>query len=59
MRVRSRCGLDAAADLRDRVPGCRVLILTTFGHPGCPRRAMEAGATGFLVEDGCVEELAL
>ncbi|MEU7109720.1 DNA-binding response regulator [Streptomyces stramineus] len=53
-----RSGLDAAADLRDRLPGCRVLILTTFGRPGYLRRAMEAGASGFLVKDGPVEELA-
>ncbi|MFB7271245.1 response regulator [Streptomyces sp. NPDC056244] len=51
-------GLDAAALLRDEVPGCRVLILTTFGRPGYLRRAMEAGAAGFLVKDGPVEELA-
>ncbi|MFF3438466.1 response regulator transcription factor [Streptosporangium sp. NPDC002721] len=51
-------GLDAAAELRDRLPGCRVLILTTFGRPGYLRRAMEAGAAGFLVKDGPVEELA-
>ncbi|WDV51331.1 response regulator transcription factor [Streptomyces coeruleorubidus] len=53
-----KSGLDAAAELRDRVPGCRVLILTTFGRPGYLRRAMEAGAAGFLVKDGPVEELA-
>ena len=46
------------ATLRDRLPGCRVLILTTFGRPGYLRRAMEAGAAGFLVKDGPVEELA-
>jgi two-component system response regulator DesR len=51
-------GLDAAAELRDRLPGCRVLMLTTFGRPGYLRRAMEAGAAGFLVKDGPVEELA-
>src|SRR5689334_3470287 len=51
-------GLDAAADLRDQVPDCRVLILTTFGRPGYLRRAMEAGAAGFLVKDGPVEDLA-
>nr|WP_203602416.1 response regulator transcription factor [Streptomyces coelicoflavus] len=51
-------GLDAAAELRERVPGCRVLILTTFGRPGYLRRAMDAGAAGFLVKDGPVEELA-
>ncbi|MEU9004979.1 response regulator [Streptomyces sp. NPDC059982] len=53
-----RSGLDAAADLRARLPACRVLILTTFGRPGYLRRAMEAGAAGFLVKDGPVEELA-
>ena len=41
-----------------RLPDCRVLILTTFGRPGYLRRAMEAGAAGFLVKDGPVEELA-
>lgn len=51
-------GLDAAAELRDQAPYCRVLILTTFGRPGYLRRAMEAGAAGFLVKDGPVEELA-
>ncbi|MZD05275.1 response regulator [Streptomyces sp. SID5785] len=53
-----RSGLDAAADLREQVPDCRVLILTTFGRPGYLRRAMEAGAAGFLVKDGPVEDLA-
>lgn len=53
-----RSGLDAAADLRAECPECRVLILTTFGRPGYLRRAMEAGAAGFLVKDGPVEELA-
>ncbi|MFF7336742.1 response regulator [Streptomyces sp. NPDC008163] len=53
-----RSGLDAAADLREEVPDCRVLILTTFGRPGYLRRAMEAGAAGFLVKDGPVEDLA-
>jgi two-component system, NarL family, response regulator DesR len=51
-------GLDAAAELREQAPDCRVLILTTFGRPGYLRRAMEAGASGFLVKDGPVEELA-
>ncbi|GAA3396194.1 hypothetical protein GCM10017752_49100 [Streptomyces roseoviridis] len=53
-----RSGLDAAADLREEVPDCRVLVLTTFGGPGRLRRAMEAGAAGLLVKDGPVEELA-
>jgi two-component system response regulator DesR len=51
-------GLDAAAALRRELPGCKVLIVTAFGRAGYVRRAMEAGASGFLVKDGPVEELA-
>ncbi|MEV4508798.1 response regulator transcription factor [Dactylosporangium sp. NPDC049525] len=51
-------GITATAELRRRLPGCKVLILTTFGRPGYLRRAMEAGASGFLVKDGPVEQLA-
>ncbi|WP_432976175.1 response regulator transcription factor [Dactylosporangium sp. CA-233914] len=51
-------GIAATAELRRRLPGCRVLILTTFGRPGYLRRAMQAGASGFLVKDGPVESLA-
>jgi two-component system response regulator DesR len=51
-------GLSAAAGLHAELPGCRVLILTTFGRPGYLRRAMDAGASGFLVKDGPVEQLA-
>lgn len=53
-----RSGFDAAGDLRDEVPDCRVLVLATSGRPGYPRRAREAGAAGLLVKDGRVEELA-
>lgn len=51
-------GLTVAAHLRDQLPQCRVLMLTTFGRPGYLRRAMESGATGFLLKDGPPEELA-
>ena len=51
-------GLEAAAALRAALPSCKVLIVTTFGRPGYLRRAMEAGASGFLVKDGPVEQLA-
>ncbi|HEV2634241.1 MAG TPA: response regulator transcription factor [Actinocrinis sp.] len=53
-----RSGLDAAAELRVRLPSCKVVILTTFGRPGYLRRAMEAGAVAFLVKDSPVQELA-
>jgi two-component system response regulator DesR len=53
-----RTGLDVAGDLRSELPACKVLILTTFARPGYLRRAMEAGASGFMIKDGPVEELA-
>ena len=51
-------GLAAAAALAQEHPGVRVLILTTFGRPGYLRRAMEAGALGFVVKDAPAEQLA-
>lgn len=51
-------GITAAAALRDEVPECRVLIVTTFGRPGYLSRAMEAGAAGFVVKDTPAEQLA-
>lgn len=52
-------GLVAAAQLREKVPSCRVLMLTTFGRPGYLRRAMEGGAVGFLTKDAPAAQLAL
>ena len=52
-------GLDAAAQLRERLPSCRVLILTTFGRPGYLRRAMQSGAVGFLVKEAPAAQLAV
>lgn len=51
-------GLQAAAVLRERLPSCRVIILTTFGRSGYLRRAMENGAAGFLLKDAPATELA-
>ncbi len=51
-------GLDAAAALHERLPSCRVIMLTTFGRPGFLRRAMEGGAVGFLVKDAPATQLA-
>lgn len=51
-------GITAAAEIRGATPECRVVILTTFGQPGYLRRAMQAGASAFLVKDGPARELA-
>ena len=51
-------GLTAAAALSKASPGTRIVILTTFGRPGYLRRAMEAGASGFVVKDSPADRLA-
>lgn len=51
-------GIEAAAALRRAVPAVRVLMVTTFGRPGYLRRAMEAGAAGFVVKDTPAAQLA-
>jgi two-component system, NarL family, response regulator DesR len=51
-------GISAAAELRKGLPSCRSVILTTFGRPGFLRRAMDAGAAGFLLKDSPPGELA-
>ncbi|MBM7084408.1 response regulator transcription factor [Micromonospora sp. MMS20-R2-29] len=51
-------GIAATAALRAALPGCRVLVVTTFGRPGYLRRAMEAGAGGFVVKDTPARQLA-
>jgi two-component system response regulator DesR len=52
-------GLVAAAALREHLPSCRVLMLTTFGRSGYLRRAMTSGAVGFLLKDAPATELAV
>jgi len=51
-------GISAAAALRSELPSCKVIVVTTFGRPGYLRRAMEAGASGFVVKDIPAEQLA-
>jgi len=51
-------GIAATVALRAALPTCRVLVVTTFGRPGYLRRAMEAGASGFVVKDTPARELA-
>jgi two-component system response regulator DesR len=51
-------GIAATAELRAALPSCRVLVVTTFGRPGYLRRAMAAGASGFVVKDTPARQLA-
>ncbi|PYE18591.1 LuxR family two component transcriptional regulator [Williamsia limnetica] len=51
-------GIEVAALVHAELPTVRTLIVTTFGRPGYLRRAVEAGASGFVVKDTPAAELA-
>jgi len=51
-------GLEVAAELKRRGTSVRVIILTTFARAGYLRRALDAGASGYLLKDMPAEQLA-
>ncbi|WP_330475603.1 response regulator transcription factor [Terrabacter sp. C0L_2] len=51
-------GIAAAGQVRAALPAVRTLVVTTFGRPGYLRRALEAGASGFVVKDTPARQLA-
>ncbi len=51
-------GLELATLLKDSGSQARVIILTTFARPGYLRRALDAGARGYLLKDRPASELA-
>lgn len=50
-------GIEWIPALLRGAPGARVIVATTFGRPGYLRRALEAGAVGFVVKDAPAERL--
>ena len=51
-------GLEVAAELKRQNFPVRVIILTTFARAGYLRRALDAGASGYLLKDMPAEQLA-
>jgi len=51
-------GLEVAAELRRRRIRTRVVIVTTFARAGYLRRALDSGASAYLLKDRPAEELA-
>jgi two-component system response regulator DesR len=51
-------GLDVAEEIRRRGLPTRVVILTTFARSGYLRRALDAGASGYLLKDAPAATLA-
>jgi two-component system response regulator DesR len=53
-----RSGLEVATELKRLGSPVRVVIVTTFARTGYLRRALEAGAAGYLLKDSPPEVLA-
>lgn len=51
-------GLSAAAQLHEKLPSCRTLILTNLGKAGMLRRALAAHVSGYMLKDAPPEQLA-
>ncbi|MFH5211705.1 response regulator [Antrihabitans sp. NCIMB 15449] len=51
-------GISVAAELHRSHPDIKILMVTTFGRPGYLRRAIDAGANGFVVKDTPARQLA-
>ena len=58
VRMPTMDGIDALSVLRQRVPACRVVMLTTLHDEEYVVRALRAGATGYLLKDLPARELA-
>ncbi|MFH8881444.1 DNA-binding response regulator [Streptomyces californicus] len=51
-------GIAVAAALAERLPGCRALMLTALDRPGHLRRALDAGAAGYLLKSATPAQTA-
>ena len=51
-------GLELAGELKRHGSPARIVILTTFARPGYLRRALDAGASGYLLKDAPSHRLA-
>jgi DNA-binding NarL/FixJ family response regulator len=51
-------GLDAARRLTSDLPSCKVIMLSMHCHEERVAECLRAGASGYLVKDGAVSEVA-
>jgi len=50
-------GVAATAELRERLPGAQVLVLTTYADEAAILSALRAGALGYLTKDASAEQI--
>ncbi len=55
---RPRFELSHAARLREQLPSCRTLILTSLGRPGVMHGVLTAAVSGFVLKDAPASQLA-
>ena len=58
IRMPAMDGLEATRRILEQLPGCRVLMLTTFDLDRYVYTALSVGASGFLLKDVTPEHLA-
>jgi DNA-binding NarL/FixJ family response regulator len=57
LRMPGTDGIAATADLRERLPATRVLVLTTYADEDAILPALRAGARGYLTKDASAEQI--
>jgi DNA-binding NarL/FixJ family response regulator len=57
LRMPGTDGIAATADLRQRLPAARVLVLTTYADEDAIVPALRAGARGYLTKDASAEQI--
>ncbi len=57
LRMPGTDGITATADLRQRLPAARVLVLTTYADQATILPALQAGALGYLTKDASAEQI--
>lgn len=58
INLRGLDGLSAASQLHEKLPSCRILILTHLSRAGMLRRALAAHVSGYMFKDAPPEQLA-
>lgn len=51
-------GVQVATELRDELPGCRTMIVTSHARPGHLKRALAVGVRGFVPKTASAQQLA-
>jgi DNA-binding NarL/FixJ family response regulator len=57
LRMPGTDGIAATANLRERLPAARVLVLTTYADEDAIVPALQAGARGYLTKDASAEQI--